>query len=137
MRGHSAIAWIQDNSIAYAIFPNCTIRIGRSRDSHLRLCSDDKVSRDHCIITSHYDWLEIADVGSRNGTRINRRPVLAQTQLFQREIISVGETELTVLFELGQDDENAADFRIHAEVGGYAVRDLDQHGVSVTLLHEH
>lgn len=105
MSGESAIAWIQDDSITYAIFPNRIIRIGRSQDSDLLLSDDTKISKDHCIITSHDDWLEIADVDSLNGTRINGRPISAQTRLCQRDVIGVGRTELTVLFESDQDDE--------------------------------
>ena len=110
MTGHCALAWIQDESIACAIFPHRTIDIGRSRGSHLRLWDDTRVSNAHCVITSHHDGLEIADTGSRNGTRINGVTISDPRKLCPGDDIEVGNTELTVVFEF--DRRLANEFRL-------------------------
>jgi pSer/pThr/pTyr-binding forkhead associated (FHA) protein len=50
------------------------ITIGRSRECNFSLhgeAEDLMVSRRHCLIDVHPDWVEIRDLESRNGTYIN------------------------------------------------------------------
>jgi pSer/pThr/pTyr-binding forkhead associated (FHA) protein len=103
MVGHTQ-AWIRCKSLTYHIPPNSTIRLGRSIDSDLRLFTDTAASREHCVITFHHGRLEIEDLGSRNGTAVNDQLISAPTQLFHNDVVSVGETALTILFELERDD---------------------------------
>lgn len=97
-------AWIRCNSLTYHIPPNSTIRLGRSIASDLRLFTDVSASREHCVITSKDGRLEVEDLGSRNGTAVNGKLISTRTQLQHNDVISVGETRLTILFELERDD---------------------------------
>lgn len=74
--------------------------IGRSRDADIRL-DDELVSRQHARIVWHNfgtpqipPYCTIEDLGSRNGTELNGVPLLAPTQLRERDRILVGTTLL-------------------------------------------
>ena len=97
-------AWIRCNSLTYHIPPNSTIRLGRSIASDLRLFTDTAASREHCVIKFQDGRLEVEDLGSHNGTAVNGHLIPAPTQLFHNDVVSVGKTALTILFELSQDD---------------------------------
>lgn len=70
------------------------ILIGRARDADLRL-SDPDVSRHHCEIRGEGDRVVIADLGSSNGTRLNRRPV-SVANLAPQDTVEVGRTLIEV-----------------------------------------
>ena len=106
--GHNTQAWIRYGSVTYTIRPNSVIRIGRSIDSDIRLFDDTAVSRDHCTISFINDRLEVKDLDSRNGTRVNGRLISSPTELRHKDVIQVGDTELTVLLELDPDDRSTA-----------------------------
>lgn len=110
--GDNNEAWIRCRSLTYHIPPNSTIRLGRSIDSDLRLLTDTAASREHCVITFLNDRLEVRDLDSLNGTAVNGQLISVPTQLRHNDVISVGETALTILFELDQDDRGTEDFRI-------------------------
>ena len=99
-------AWIQFGSATYPIPYGSTVRIGRSIESNLRLFEDTSVSRDHCEITSHGTRVEVTDLKSRNGTKLNGHRISSPTELQHRDVITVGESSLIILFELGGDSED-------------------------------
>jgi len=75
MLGSDAQVWIQFKSVTHPIRRNATTSIGRSINS---------------------------DLNSRNGKKVNGRPVSGPTQLYHRDVIKVGEPELLILFEQDQ-----------------------------------
>jgi len=97
-------AWIRANSVTYPIGQQGEIHIGRSIESSLRLFEDTSVSPIHCVIAFVNGRLEVTDLNSRNGTTVNGRRISDTTQLHHQDTINVGETELTVLFQLNRDD---------------------------------
>ena len=93
-------AWIQFGSGNTPIPRDGSVRIGRSIESDLRLFQETSISRDHCVIRSHKGRLEVTDLGSRNGTRVNGRRIKEAMQLQHRDVVKVGESELTILLEI-------------------------------------
>ena len=64
------------------------------------------LSREHCRITFVNGLLEVTDLGSRNGTHVNGNRISIPTRLRHKDLIQVGDTEITVLLELEQDDRS-------------------------------
>jgi adenylate cyclase len=75
-------------------------RIGRSEQCNLVLAGDARVSRNHAIVqrmdTGAY---YLSDLGSRNGTVLNGRPVATPTALKNGDIIRLGGYELVFVQE--------------------------------------
>jgi pSer/pThr/pTyr-binding forkhead associated (FHA) protein len=69
--------------------------IGRSLTNTL-VIEDDFVSSEHALLTlrGRQWWLE--DLGSRNGTDLNALPISSETIISDRDIISIGRTDLKV-----------------------------------------
>lgn len=96
------------------VFPAGTsISLGRSSDSTFQLqglYEDLLVSRHHCRIDIHADWVEIRDLESRNGTWINGARIgfpeddrCADSTIFKRRLeegdqIRIGMSVLEVSF---------------------------------------
>lgn len=110
--GDNREAWIRCKSLTYHIPDNSTIRLGRSTQSDLRLLTDTSASREHCVITFMDGRLEVTDLNSLNGTAVNGQLISAPTQLHHNDVISVGTTEMVILFELDRDDRNTDNFRL-------------------------
>lgn len=62
--------------------------IGRQTDCNIRIPSAD-VSRQHCEVLIEGDAIQLKDLGSSNGTFVNRKKV-TQTALAAGDLISVG-----------------------------------------------
>lgn len=62
--------------------------VGRQADAQIRL-PDPGVSRQHCEIQLDADRPTIKDLGSSNGTFVNRRRV-SQTELSAGDVLSIG-----------------------------------------------
>ncbi|MCH2212476.1 MAG: FHA domain-containing protein [Fuerstiella sp.] len=97
-------AWIRGNAVTYPISRQGEIHVGRSIQCSLRLFEDTSVSPKHCVIAFVNGRLEVTDLNSRTGTTVNGRRISGPTQLQHQDTISIGETELTVLFELNRND---------------------------------
>lgn len=93
-------AWIECDSIIYSIRRHAAVQVGRAINSDLRLFEDVGVSREHCRITSTVGRLEVVDLGSPNGTRVNGRAISGTVELGHGDVIKVGDSELTMLFRL-------------------------------------
>lgn len=69
------------------------VTIGRAPDSTIVL-DDAAISKNHAVITPHgEDWI-IEDLGSTNGTRINKERIAEPTVLKRKVPITVGQTVL-------------------------------------------
>ena len=74
--------------------------IGRHLECDVRINSP-KVSRRHCCLAMAYDRVLIRDLGSRNGVRVNGRPV-EESRLYDGDELAIG----PILFRLEAIDEN-------------------------------
>jgi pSer/pThr/pTyr-binding forkhead associated (FHA) protein len=70
--------------------------IGRSPECDIFL-DDVTVSRRHAVVTQHGDHLEIEDLGSLNGTFLNRRRTESAGRLSDGDEIQIGKYRLTFL----------------------------------------
>lgn len=78
------------------------IRAGRSDDADLIL-DDPAASRQHFEVKPYRGGYVLQDLGSTNGTEVNRVPVL-ECRLSNGDIISVGETDVA-FFEQTEVEE--------------------------------
>ncbi|HEY4441323.1 MAG TPA: FHA domain-containing protein [Candidatus Elarobacter sp.] len=69
------------------------ILVGRSPSADLRL-DDPRVSRLHARIELRDDGVYVEDLGSRNGTTIDGRPVVSPRLLAEDDEVTVGEAAL-------------------------------------------
>lgn len=65
-----------------------TLIVGRQDTCHIRIPSDS-VSRQHCELRIDDDGVTVRDLGSSNGTFVNKRRV-TQTELAAGDVLSVG-----------------------------------------------
>ncbi|MCP4199014.1 MAG: FHA domain-containing protein [Proteobacteria bacterium] len=75
-----------------------TFIIGRSLLCNLPI-DDPLVSREHACITIYDDYAALDDMGSRNGTLVNGRPVFDDYRLNHSDCIRVGSSELIFIKE--------------------------------------
>jgi len=68
-------------------------RIGRSPDNEVQL-SDTRVSANHSIIECNGGIWFLADMGSRNGSYVNKERVAQKKALFDGDRILIGKTLL-------------------------------------------
>lgn len=71
------------------------ILIGRGDHCQIQL-SDEKVSWDHLELTLHGSTLIAADLGSRNGTVLNGRPLEYPTRLRRGDTLVLGSTQIEI-----------------------------------------
>ncbi|MGR9100094.1 MAG: EAL domain-containing protein [Gammaproteobacteria bacterium] len=102
MKRHSKTDWYlegslgQNNIVAIPlnIFP---FVIGRHEDCHLSVNSLE-MSRRHALIDRCGDLLELSDLGSTNGTYINRMLIARPTPIKEGDVIHFGSVEFRVKF---------------------------------------
>ena len=71
--------------------------IGRSRDADL-LLADPSVSREHAVISKEGERFILEDLGSANGTTVNRQPV-ERASLAEGDLIQIGDSVIIFTFE--------------------------------------
>ncbi len=69
--------------------PNGEAVLGRDQQAQIRIASEE-VSRKHCVIISSVGKILVRDLGSRNGTFVNGKPILADTALRPGDLLVVG-----------------------------------------------
>lgn len=72
--------------------------VGRREDCTIVLPSST-VSRRHCQIRRHDDLYLLSDLGSTNGTLLNREPVIGEEQLGDRDEIAIGTYKLIFRYD--------------------------------------
>ncbi|HEY8944673.1 MAG TPA: FHA domain-containing protein, partial [Polyangiaceae bacterium] len=70
--------------------------IGRAANCQLSL-DDPLVSRNHATLTVTSDAVVVADLGSRNGVRVNGDRIEGKRKLTHGDQISIGSQEMTVM----------------------------------------
>ncbi len=83
-------------------------RIGRNYDNTIVL-DDDSISRNHVLLQRlHAGTFLIFDLGSRNGTLVNGKRLLAPAVLRDGDVITIGKIEIT-FYHQGQDADRDSD----------------------------
>jgi two-component system response regulator AtoC len=72
-----------------------SLLIGRAPEADL-LLGDKSVSRQHARLLLHQGMIQIADLDSRNGVRVNGEPIAAQRVLATGDVVNIGEVTLVV-----------------------------------------
>jgi transcriptional regulator with PAS, ATPase and Fis domain len=96
------------------------IIVGRSSTATVRI-DDPKVSREHARILRRGDALELVDLGSRNGTRVNGKVARGRSvALSSGDTVQVGEAEILIAETAGALDSHAptADVQLPGVVVG-------------------
>ena len=97
--------------------------VGRSSSATVRI-DDPKVSREHARILRRGGALQLVDLGSRNGTRLNGKTVRGESvPLASGDTIQVGEAEILVAETAGQRDRGDPAIAVEAELPGVVVSD--------------
>lgn len=73
-------------------------RIGRGETCHLRPNSE-RVSREHAEFSLKTDLFQVKDLGSRNGTLVNGKPIETTVTLVRGDHVTVGPLEFVVAFD--------------------------------------
>jgi len=73
-------------------------KIGRGETCHLRPASE-QVSREHAEFTITADAVSVNDLGSRNGTLVNGKPITEAVTLKNRDLVQVGPLTFAVSIE--------------------------------------
>ncbi len=72
----------------------CATTIGRAGDNDVAVTTDRSVSRQHALVLNIRNNYFLEDLGSRNGTRLNGKPVMARMLLKSGDQITIGMTVL-------------------------------------------
>jgi len=75
-----------------AVITRCATAIGRSADNDIITTSDSAVSRQHALILFIRDSFYVEDLGSRNGTYLNGKPLSGRMPLKTGDHIHLGMT---------------------------------------------
>jgi pSer/pThr/pTyr-binding forkhead associated (FHA) protein len=75
------------------------VTVGRGVDAGVVL-DDHSVSRRHCVIYEMAGMLEVRDLGSRNGTFVNRLGI-AKARMMARDKLTIGTSTFIVDYERG------------------------------------
>ena len=78
------------------------VTIGRDSSVDLRL-DHSSISRRHAKMLIDRDSIRIADLDSRNGTRVNGAPIIGTRSLMTGDVIAIGEALLIVHFDLERE----------------------------------
>jgi serine phosphatase RsbU (regulator of sigma subunit)/pSer/pThr/pTyr-binding forkhead associated (FHA) protein len=85
------------------------VTIGRSASCDVQVI-DKRVSRHHAVIQPQRLGFVIEDLGSKNGTLVNNKPLVGRVQLHNGDRIQIGDCVL--VFELDSDEAEAPDPKI-------------------------
>ena len=80
--------------------------LGRATDCAIRIPSG-KVSRHHCEVTFNDSKVAVRDLGSSNGTYVNRRRV-TQTELAAGDMVCIGVRDRVVVSGKGNPSSHVA-----------------------------
>jgi serine/threonine-protein kinase len=105
-------AWLVVDVPEYQEFPlGQRAKLGRAVDADIQF-HDDQVSRQHAeIVREGGSWF-LVDCGSRNGVTVNRRRVHDRQLLADGDRITLGETSLRFVTEVGGKSRRVADIPV-------------------------
>lgn len=70
----------------------CATTIGRGEENDVAVMNDQSISRQHALVLNIRDNYYIEDMGSRNGTWLNGKPVTARMLLKPGDQVGLGMT---------------------------------------------
>jgi Nif-specific regulatory protein len=85
----------------YRLTPGQVMTVGRAPTNRLVL-KDDVCSRHHCEVFQNGTAWTVRDLGSRNGTLVNGKAVVGDTELKPGQLIQIGPCDLAFTFDLSQ-----------------------------------
>ena len=110
--------------------PSSGIVLGRDTQLGPPFTTDQYVSRNHVSVQRRGDGVEIADLGSANGTYVNGTRVHAQARLQDRDVLRIGQIELRLA--VPEETVTAGDRGAHgggAHAGGVGAAEVYTAGV--------
>ena len=99
---------------------DAAVVVGRDRDLSQLVLADPQVSRAHSSLMVGDDGLVVEDLGSRNGTWLNRVRVTEQVVVGREDVLRVGGTDIWLAGEDDADNELLVGHR----VGGYDLMEV-------------
>lgn len=84
------------------------VTIGRSASCTVQII-DKRVSRHHAVLRHHRLGFVLEDLGSKNGTLINDKPLVGRIQLKNGDRIKIGDTSLVFESDPDEPEARAAD----------------------------
>jgi pSer/pThr/pTyr-binding forkhead associated (FHA) protein len=94
--GQHYLLVLQGESSTIVPVPACgTLIVGRGPEASLRV-RGATVSRRHATISKHGDVVQVTDLGSHNGTRLNGQPVTGPVEIVPGDAVSVGGATLVL-----------------------------------------
>ncbi|NRA37132.1 MAG: FHA domain-containing protein [Planctomycetes bacterium] len=70
--------------------------LGRSSKCDIQIEDVDGVSREHCVFTQEDGQWFVEDMGTTNGTKVNKDKIEGKTLLEERDIVKVSKVRMTV-----------------------------------------
>jgi len=87
------------------------VLVGRSESAKIRVASDD-VSREHCTLIPNADGILVRDLGSRNGTFVDGKPVSGEKLLLPGGTLTVGPLTMVLLGPPAAEPPRKADVKV-------------------------
>ncbi|MDC0935660.1 FHA domain-containing protein [Pirellulales bacterium] len=98
--------------------------IGRAAECHLHV-GTTSISRKHCVIERNGQTVTVKDLGSRNGTIVNGKKIVGETELSAGDEIELGPLTLQVRISPGLDNEKKPKISSVAEAVGRTAGQLE------------
>jgi pSer/pThr/pTyr-binding forkhead associated (FHA) protein len=95
------VYWLRHRGTAYPVHRGDCI-LGRAPHCFMVL-SAEQVSREHAVVRLVGDSLEIEELSSRNGTRVNGRLIEGRRRLEPGDVVEIGGERLEVLRRVSRD----------------------------------
>lgn len=95
---------------------NDVTMLGRSDDVDL-VVSDVSISRRHAMIVNRVEGIHVSDLGSTNGTFVNRKPVTSPLKLNEGDKLTLG----VITFKFSYQDEDDTEY--HLMLRNMAIKD--------------
>lgn len=95
------VYWLRHRGTAYPVHRGDCI-LGRAPHCFIVL-SAEQVSREHAVVRIVGEDLEVEDLGSRNGTRVNARAVDGRRRLDPGDVVEIGGERLEVIRRVSRD----------------------------------
>lgn len=111
-------------ALAFQVFENATVRIGRSKSNDL-VVSDRDVSRFHATFNTSASGIVLSDLSSTNGTFVNSRRLTTPIDLVSGDTITFGNITVSLILHVADDQE---------EHDGTTTALADLRAVEVTVL---
>lgn len=80
----------------YFVNSDCPVMIGRAQEANIRISEDKFCSRSHAVVFWEKNACYVKDLGSTNGTFVNKVKVVGNVKVTNQDIVSFGKTNVMV-----------------------------------------